>query len=505
MRKILSFLTASAVSLAVASTASTANAAVYIPTKTTDSAGTCTPQDCSLREAILAANQNPGDDVILLHAGTYTLSIPGTGEDLGATGDLDIQGNLVLLGDGAGTTIIDGGGLDRIFQVPAGVTAEIRDVTLRNGKGTGLGGAVLNAGTLTITRSVLTGNSSVAGTAGPGYGGALYSNGASSSLTVTDSTIAGNSAQSGGGGLAVGGNLTLANVTISANHADSNFGGGLYIYGTAHATVNNITITGNSALQGGGLLVENNPFIGTAPAISNSIIAGNTATTSFPDCWGPVDSSYNLIGINTNTSCNGPSAARNDQVGTAATPIDPKLDLLQAAGGPTPTHPLKPGSPALDAGSPAAVGSARACEATDQRGATRPATLGAGRCDIGAFEKTTACVAGGPFLCLSANRFQVVASWKTASGATGSAQGVELTPDSGYFWFFDRTNVELTLKVLNACSLNSKFWVFLSGATDVQVTLTVTDTKTGTVRMYTNPLNHTFTTVTDTSAFGNCP
>ncbi|HSS52518.1 MAG TPA: choice-of-anchor Q domain-containing protein, partial [Thermoanaerobaculia bacterium] len=265
----------------------------------------------------------------------------------------------------------------------------------------------------------------------------------------------------------------------------------------------NVTVTGNGAPQGGGLLVENNPFVGTAPAISNSILAGNTATASFPDCWGPVDSRYNLVGVG--SGCNGPSAARNDLVGTDAAPVDPKLDLLQVAGGPTPTHPLKPGSPALDVGNPAAAGSPRACETTDQRGATRPATLGAGHCDLGAFEKTTACVAGGPFLCLSANRFQVVATWKTAAGATGSAQGVELTPDSGYFWFFDRSNVELTLKVLNACSLNSKFWVFLSGATDVQVTLTVTDTKTGTVKMYTNPLNHTFTTVTDTSAFGNCP
>ncbi|HEV7785869.1 MAG TPA: choice-of-anchor Q domain-containing protein, partial [Thermoanaerobaculia bacterium] len=399
MRKTMSFLTASAVSLALAATTAAAHAAVYIPTKTTDSAGTCTPQDCSLREAVLAANQNPGEDVILLHAGTYTLTIPGTNEDLGATGDLDVEDNLVLLGDGAATTIIDGGGLDRIFQVPAGISAEIRDVTLRNGKAPGLGGALLNAGSVTITRSVLTGNQSVAGTAGPGFGGALYSNGASSSLTVTDSTIAGNSAQSGGGGLAAAGNLTLANVTISANHADS-FGGGLYVYGTAHATANNITVTGNSAPQGGGLLVENNPFVGMAPVISNSIIAGNTATASFPDCWGPVDSRYNLVGV-VDSGCNGPSAARNDQVGTDAAPIDPKLDLLQVAGGPTPTHPLKPGSPALDAGNPAAPGSPRACEATDQRGATRPATMGAGHCDLGAFEKTTACVTGGPYLCLS--------------------------------------------------------------------------------------------------------
>jgi len=90
-------------------------------------------------------------------------------------------------------------------------------------------------------------------------------------------------------------------------------------------------------------------------------------------------------------------------------------------------------------------------------------------------------------------------------GDPGTAQGVELTPDSGYFWFFDPANVELTLKVLNACSLNNKFWVFLSGLTDVEVTVTVTDTRTGTVKIYTNPQGQTFKTVLDTGAFGTCP
>ncbi|HEX3555996.1 MAG TPA: right-handed parallel beta-helix repeat-containing protein [Thermoanaerobaculia bacterium] len=506
MRRILSTFTAAAVCLAVWSAASAAQAAVFIPTKTTDSAGTCTPQDCSLREAILAANQNPGDDVILLHAGTYTLTIAGTGEDLGATGDLDVQGNLVLLGDGAASTVIDGGGLDRIFQVPDGVTVEIRDVTLRNGRAPGLGGAILNAGTLTLERSIVTGNSSVAGPEGPGFGGGLYSNGNHSSLTVTQSTIDDNSSKGGGGGLAAGGLLHLANVTLSNNHADSDFGGGLYIYGTAHAIINNVTVVDNSALRGGGLLVEDNAFIGIAPVISNSIIAGNTAKTSQPDCWGPVDSSYNLIGF-ADVTCNGPSPANHDVVGIGV-PIPAKVGALQSVGGPTPVRPLAPGSPALDNGNPAPPGSGgRACEAIDQRGAARPGTFGAGsaRCDIGAYEATTACVAGGPILCLSGSRFLVTASWKTAAGLTGSAQGVELTPDSGYFWFFDRANVELTLKVLNACSLNNRFWVFLSGLTDVEVTLTVTDTRTGTVKIYTNPQGQTFKTVLDTSAFGNCP
>ncbi|HEX4960280.1 MAG TPA: CSLREA domain-containing protein [Thermoanaerobaculia bacterium] len=502
LRRISSLFIAAAISLAAASAA---HAAVFIPTKTTDSAdGACTPQDCSLREAILAANQNPGEDVILLHAGTYTLTIPGSGEDLGATGDLDVLGNLILLGDGAASTIIDGGGLDRIFHIPAGVTAEIRDVTLRNGKAPGLGGAILNAGTLTLTRSIVSGNSSVSGPEGPGSGGGLYSNGTNASLTVTQSTFVNNSAQGVGGGLAVGGTVSLANDTLSGNHADSDFGGGLYVFGTSHTTVNNLTIAENSALRGGGLVVETNAFIGIAPVVSNSIIAGNTATTTTqPDCWGPVDSSYNYVGI-ADVSCNGPSAANHDQVNSS---IPIKIGVLQSVGGPTPVRPLGPGSPAIDHGNPAPAGTPRACEPIDQRGAVRPGVRDTGilQCDIGAYEASNECVTGGPILCLSASRFRVTADWATPDGKSGSAQGVELTPDSGYFWFFDAANIELTVKVLNACSFNNKFWVFAAGLTNVQVSLTVQDTKTGTMKVYTNPQGHTFTTVLDTSAFNTCP
>src|SRR5262245_10185516 len=205
---------AALVLLALAASTSAARAAVYIPTKTADTAdGTC-DSDCSLREAVLAANAHSGDDVILLHAGTYVLSIGG---------DLAIQDDLVILGDGAARTIVDGGGIDRIFQIPGGVTAEIRDVTLRNGRAPGAGGAILNNGDLTVLRCVLSGNSSVAGAAGAGFGGAILTDGINSSLTLTDSTVASNTAQGGGGGIAVGGDATLANVTITGNQSQSDF------------------------------------------------------------------------------------------------------------------------------------------------------------------------------------------------------------------------------------------------------------------------------------------
>jgi hypothetical protein len=65
--------------------------------------------------------------------------------------------------------------------------------------------------------------------------------------------------------------------------------------------------------------------------------------------------------------------------------------------------------------------------------------------------------------------------------------------------------VEAVVKVLNACTFNQKFWVFAGGLTNVQVTLTVTDTKTGTVRIYNNPQGAAFQPIQDTSAFATCP
>jgi CSLREA domain-containing protein len=497
-RSLRRTLDAALVLATLAASTTAAGAAVYIPTKTADTADGACDADCSLREAVLAANAHAGDDVILLRAGTFTLTRLGD-EDLAAAGDLDVQDDLVILGDGAGRSIIDGGGFDRIFQVPAGVTAEIRDVTLRRGTAPA-GGAILNAGELTILRSALTGNSSGAGGGGAGFGGAILTDGLGSSLTVRDSLVAGNIAHGGGGGIAIGGDATLANVTIVDNESRADFGGGLYVFSDARATVNNATIAGNrAALKGGGVLAENSAFIGISPKITNSILAGNTASSE-PDCSGPVDSGHDLIGVG--AGCVGPSAAKNDIVGALLGPIDAKTGPLGQNGGPTSTRALLAGSPAINAGNPAAPGSGPgACEATDQRGAARP---GGTRCDIGAFEITQACVAGGGTLCLNNGRFQVTAAWQTG-GTANPAQGVTLTGESGYFYFFDPGNVEVTVKVLNACTANNRFWVFAAGMTNVRVELTVTDTQTGAVKTYVNPQNRTFRTILDTGAFATCP
>ncbi|MFL6291456.1 MAG: vanadium-dependent haloperoxidase [Thermoanaerobaculia bacterium] len=115
-----------------------------------------------------------------------------------------------------------------------------------------------------------------------------------------------------------------------------------------------------------------------------------------------------------------------------------------------------------------------------------------------------ACVPGNSTLCLTGGRFKVEASWQTA-GSHGTASADSLGTDSGSFWFFDPDNVELTVKVLDACDGFDRYWVFASGLTDVEVLIKVTDTHTGQVRQYFNPRGHAFAPIQDTDAFATCP
>ncbi len=109
------------------------------------------------------------------------------------------------------------------------------------------------------------------------------------------------------------------------------------------------------------------------------------------------------------------------------------------------------------------------------------------------------CVANDTTLCLSASRFQVTANFETPDGHKGAAHAVALTANTGYFWFFDPTNVEVVTKVLPFCAdpYNS-IWVFAAGLTNVKVDLTYTDTNNGTVVMKHNDLGVPFAPVQDT-------
>lgn len=118
----------------------------------------------------------------------------------------------------------------------------------------------------------------------------------------------------------------------------------------------------------------------------------------------------------------------------------------------------------------------------------------------------TACVPDANTLCLNNDRFRVTANWRRPDDSSGMGSGVELTGDTGYFWFFNPANVEMVVKVLDNCAgASQRFWVFAGGLTNVEVDLRVEDIETGQVRIYQNPLRSPFEPIQDTDAFDSCP
>ncbi len=116
------------------------------------------------------------------------------------------------------------------------------------------------------------------------------------------------------------------------------------------------------------------------------------------------------------------------------------------------------------------------------------------------------CVPDEHTLCLGGARFAVTAAFQlTPSGPSAPATAVPLTQDSGYFWFFDASNVELIVKVLDGCSTNGFHWVFESGLTNVGVGLEVRDMETGQTKTYQSEAGTPFVPIQDTNAFQTCP
>ena len=112
----------------------------------------------------------------------------------------------------------------------------------------------------------------------------------------------------------------------------------------------------------------------------------------------------------------------------------------------------------------------------------------------------TPCAPSATSLCLSGGRFEVSVAWTDFQGRTGEGQAISLTADTGYFWFFNSSNIELIVKVLDARAINQKFWVFFGALSNVEYMLTVTDSTTGAVKRYQNPSGQ-FASVGDTTAF----
>ena len=118
------------------------------------------------------------------------------------------------------------------------------------------------------------------------------------------------------------------------------------------------------------------------------------------------------------------------------------------------------------------------------------------------------CGGNPTVLCVNTDRFQVTAQFAIPCN-TGSnfANGIQDTTQGGFLWCFDPNNPEIFVKVLNACSpsLTDSYWVFISGLTNVGVTITVTDTKTGQHKVYNSPQNTAFVPVQDTTGLHVCP
>jgi hypothetical protein len=122
------------------------------------------------------------------------------------------------------------------------------------------------------------------------------------------------------------------------------------------------------------------------------------------------------------------------------------------------------------------------------------------------FQAAVTCQPSNHRLCLQNDRFAVEARWKTRQGAAGFGAPVALSDESGYFTFFNPDNVELLVKVLDACAPPfERYWVFAAGLTNVEVDLTVIDTATGEAVAYRNPLSTPFQPILDTQAFATCP
>jgi hypothetical protein len=341
-------------------------------------------------------------------------------DDAGESEDLDVLEALTINGAGAATTIIQAGtdptnGIDRVFEIHEAAGLVLNRVTVRHGftdstgGGFQTGGAVVvlndvviadntadrgggfyNAGSssVDINRSTITGNtadkgagilnssgvvtivdSTVSGNDAATQGGGLLNTGAQ--MSIEGSTISGNTAgPGGGGGIFNRVPLLMENSTISGNQTPGN-GGGISNTGGATADLNFVTIADNSSdAEGGGVYT-----IGTATfTIGNTILAGNTAPTG-PDCY------VFLVSLGSNlvqdpSTCVLTGTTTGNQLG-----VDPLLGPLASNGGPTETHALLDGSPAVDASQ------TPPCPSTDQRGAARP--QGA-RCDVGAFEGISA-------------------------------------------------------------------------------------------------------------------
>ena len=319
--------------------------------------GLCDAADCTLREAITAANASVGRIIAFAPGVTGTIQL--------ASALPSLNTNMAIQGPGANLLTVrrNIGGSYRIFNISAN-NVTISGLTIANGNSPSNGGGISITGGLTIANCTISGH-----TTGSSGGGIV----SSGTLSIVNSTISGNSATGGfGGGIYSTGTAQITNSTISNNSASElslgiGSGGGI-LNGGGSLVVTNSTISGNVAQFRGGGIQSNSGTLRSR----NTIIALNTAPSG-PDVFGALSSeNFNLIGNNSGVTITPAQSA--DRIGTPGSPINPLLDTLKDNGGPTLTRALLSGSTAINNGDPNAP-------ARDQRGYVRPNPP-----DIGAYE-----------------------------------------------------------------------------------------------------------------------
>jgi hypothetical protein len=332
----------------------------------------------TLREAIELNNAGPGNtDIYFASDVVGTIKLNGS--------PLVITKAIVLHGPNARVLTISGNGQSRVLDIQSG-TATISGLTITDGHasgknedGAGGGIHVAAAARLELTNCEIKGN-----TADSSGGGLYNASSSDTESTLTNCTLSGNVANgaAGGGAIHNAGNLSLTNVTVSGNNAASATQGGGGIQNTNFIVIDSCTVANNITAAGPGGGIRTNS--GTL-AMGDTIVAGNTASSN-PDLSGTVVfGDYNLVQNPTGAALSGTHNITGQ---------NPLLGSLQYTGGPTATHALLAGSPAIDSGNSG--------QPNDQRGATRPfddpnVVNGSGNVtDIGAVEQSAEALQSGP-------------------------------------------------------------------------------------------------------------
>ena len=454
----------------------------------------CVSGDCSLREAIKTVCT--GSTITFDTAGVFA-----TAQTITLTvGELSVtrSSSLVAPTLAAQHVTVSGGNASRVFTVAAGKTFNINYLTITGGSAGSNGAVHTVGGTANLFKSTVSGN----------LGGGVFVDG-TGVVGMAESTISGNSAAGDGAGVYCNNSSTLyiTNSTVSGNTTPGS-GGGIAAFNTCIVTIVNGTVTNNTADNdnngsgvGGGIYNAS----GTV-GLYNAIVAGNFNENGVTDANDDVNgalfasSSYNLIGDGTGMT--GITHASNgNQVGTGVTPINALLGLLADNGGPTFTHALLTGSPAIDAGSN--TNANNEALTTDQRGPGYPRILDSADADttqtvdIGAFElhpsvenignQTTTEDTPKP---VTFNLGDDTGSLITGGSVTATSSNATLVPNMPANLAFTGSGGSRTLTITPAANE--------SGTTTITVTVTATNGRTAT-----DTFDLTVTAANDNPALAN--